>query len=232
MKVHRLLFVGLLIGIILSGCTSSSSEPASSAPTVSLKVAPLEVTIEMSEYAFNPAEIEAEVGQEVTLTLVNVGTLEHELMIGNDVEMPDGVPSGYETDMFRTGGIIPTVHGGGMLMAHDEAGHQAEGEMAMADDEHEEGMAMEEDDHEEGMAMEEDEHEEGMAMEGEDHEEGMAMNLEGEGALMVMMPVGTETTTVSFTVTEDMIGEWEMGCFQLDGVHYNSGMVGTFTVKE
>lgn len=221
MKVYRLFFVGLLIGIILSGCTSSSSEPASSAPTVSLKVAPLEVTIEMSEYQFSPAEIEAKVGQDVTLTLVNVGALEHELMIGKDVEMHDGHPSGYEIDMFRTADIIPTVHGGGMLMAHDEAGHQAEGDMAMA-----------EDDHEEGMAMEGDEHEEGMAMEGEDHADGMTMNLEGEGALMVMMPVDAETTTVSFTVTEDMIGEWEMGCFQLDGVHYNSGMVGTFTVKE
>jgi hypothetical protein len=28
-------------------------------------------------------------------------------------------------------------------------------------------------------------------------------------------------------VTEEMIGEWEMGCFSLDGVHYTSGMVGS-----
>jgi hypothetical protein len=29
-----------------------------------------------------------------------------------------------------------------------------------------------------------------------------------------------------------MLGEWEMGCFELDGVHYDQGMVGTFIVTE
>jgi len=97
--------------------------------------------------------------------------------------------------------------------------------MDMAGDD-QESMDMAGDD-QESMDMAGDDHEEGMAM-----EEGTTMDLEGDGALMVMVPIGTETTTITFTVTEDMVGEWEMGCFQLDGVHYNAGMVGTFTVKE
>jgi hypothetical protein len=48
---------------------------------------------------------------------------------------------------------------------------------------------------------------------------------------MVMLPVGSDETVIHFTVTEAMLGEWEIGCFELDGVHYTSGMVGTFTVN-
>jgi hypothetical protein len=33
-------------------------------------------------------------------------------------------------------------------------------------------------------------------------------------------------------VTEEMLGVWEMGCFEQDGVHYSSGMVGTITVRQ
>jgi hypothetical protein len=28
-----------------------------------------------------------------------------------------------------------------------------------------------------------------------------------------------------------MVGEWEIGCFSLDGVHYTSGMKGTIIVN-
>jgi uncharacterized cupredoxin-like copper-binding protein len=36
--------------------------------------------------------------------------------------------------------------------------------------------------------------------------------------------------TMTFTVTEDMVGEWEMGCFEQDGVHYDAGMHGPVTI--
>jgi plastocyanin len=49
---------------------------------------------------------------------------------------------------------------------------------------------------------------------------------------MVKVPVSDDIYTMSFTVTEDMVGEWEIGCFLLDGVHYNSGMVGTLRVEK
>jgi uncharacterized cupredoxin-like copper-binding protein len=34
------------------------------------------------------------------------------------------------------------------------------------------------------------------------------------------------------TVTEDMVGAWEMGCFEQDGVHYDAGMIGFVTVTK
>jgi hypothetical protein len=88
---------------------------------------------------------------------------------------------------------------------------------------------MEGDEHDEGEHMEEgDEH-----MEGDEHDEEGEHMEEGEHAhsgFMVLVPAAKDTYTMSFTVTEDMLGEWEIGCFLLDGVHYISGMVGTLTV--
>lgn len=37
-------------------------------------------------------------------------------------------------------------------------------------------------------------------------------------------------TTITFTVTDDMLGEWEMGCFLDGGSHYISGMNGKIIV--
>jgi uncharacterized cupredoxin-like copper-binding protein len=47
---------------------------------------------------------------------------------------------------------------------------------------------------------------------------------------MVMREPGEEAT-VTFTVTADQVGEWEMACFVDDGAHYDAGMTGTFTVE-
>ncbi|MDA1330094.1 MAG: hypothetical protein O3B43_03385 [Chloroflexi bacterium] len=47
---------------------------------------------------------------------------------------------------------------------------------------------------------------------------------------MVMLPPGDETSTISFTVTEEMIGQWELGCFVTNGFHYTSGMLGTLII--
>jgi uncharacterized cupredoxin-like copper-binding protein len=35
---------------------------------------------------------------------------------------------------------------------------------------------------------------------------------------------------LTFNVTEGMVGDWEMGCFEQDGVHYDAGMKGPVTV--
>lgn len=48
---------------------------------------------------------------------------------------------------------------------------------------------------------------------------------------MVVVPVGG-TATMKFQVTEGMVGEWEMGCFEQEGVHYDAGMKGTVTVTK
>lgn len=148
--------------VVLSACAQSTPEP-------------MTYTIEMDEYSFTPDTIEAKVGQQVTINLVNNGALEHEIMFGREVMMMDNHPSGYQQDMFAEAGIEPMV--------------------MRAEEEHV------------------DEHEE-----------------EGHSGFMVLLPETGSEATLSFTVTEEMIGEWEMGCFELDGVHYTSGMVGTFIV--
>ncbi|NIN36748.1 MAG: hypothetical protein GTO60_17315, partial [Gammaproteobacteria bacterium] len=47
------------------------------------------------------------------------------------------------------------------------------------------------------------------------HEDDMAHDMDHAG-FMVVLPNGSEDATVTFTVTEDMLGEWEMGCFTDD----------------
>lgn len=153
---------------------------------------PIGVTIVMSEYAFTPDDIELQVGQEVTFTLVNVGQLEHELMIGRDMMTMEGVPNGFMLDFFENAGVEPVVS----------------------------MMEMHEDDHEEG-----EEHDEGME---EEHEEEAGHQHSG---FMVLVPK-ENTSTLSFTATEEMIGEWEIACFLLDGVHYTAGMYGTLRVNK
>jgi plastocyanin len=163
---------------------------------------PLEMTINMSEYAYEPVDLEFQVGQEVTLHLTNSGTLEHEIMFGRDVMMTDGRPSGYMVDMFENAGVEPVVT------------------VEMSEE-----MAMEEGEHTEG-----DEH-----SEDEEHTEGDEHTEEDEHAhsgFMVQVPVTHDVYTMSFTVTEEMAGEWEVGCFLLDGVHYESGMVGSLVVNQ
>jgi plastocyanin len=164
------------IPLILAAC-SSQAPPE-----------PLEMTINMAEYAFTPADLEFQVGQVVTLHLTNSGALEHEIMFGRDVMMMDGMPNGFNVDMFETAGMEPDVS---VEMSMET---EAEG------DEHTEG----------------DEH----------------MEEDGHSGFMVKVPVTHDVYTMTFTVTEDMVGEWEMGCFLLDGVHYNSGMVGTLNVEK
>lgn len=42
----------------------------------------------------------------------------------------------------------------------------------------------------------------------------------------------TQTASITFTVTEVSIGEWEFGCFEEDGAHWDDGMKGTLIVEE
>lgn len=55
------------------------------------------------------------------------------------------------------------------------------------------------------------------------------MEEEMHEGFMVASPVGG-TATIKFTVTEGMLGEWEIGCFEQEGVHYDAGMKGSVTV--
>lgn len=62
----------------------------------------------------------------------------------------------------------------------------------------------------------------------DDHDEEAG----ADHGFMVEISENGNPYTIEFTVTEEMLGEWEIGCFLLDGVHYSSGMVGTLTVTE
>jgi plastocyanin len=71
---------------------------------------PVSMTIEMSEYKFDPSSLEFKVGQQVTLELVNNGQLQHEVMFGRDEMKVDNRPVGYQVDMFDAGGVTPQVN--------------------------------------------------------------------------------------------------------------------------
>jgi hypothetical protein len=63
---------------------------------------------------------------------------------------------------------------------------------------------------------------------------GSTQSQEGENAqtgFMVLVDANGGKATVTFPVTKEMVGEWEMGCFEQNGVHYIAGMKGPFTVK-
>jgi uncharacterized cupredoxin-like copper-binding protein len=63
---------------------------------------------------------------------------------------------------------------------------------------------------------------------------GMGESVHGAGhtGFMVVLPKTGDKATMTFTVTEDMQGEWEIGCFSQEGVHYDAGMKGKFVVKQ
>jgi len=163
MKTGKLpLALVVIVSAFLAGCAKSTPELVS-------------YTLEMREYNFTPDALELKVGQQVTINLVNKGTLSHEIMFGRDVMKMDNRPSGYQYDMFAESGSEPTV---------------------MAE----------------------------MHMEGE-HEEGHT-------GFMVVLPKEGDTASLTFSMTDGMFGEWEIGCFEQEGVHYDAGMKGKVTVSK
>ena len=157
----RELFVPIVLGVVslvLAACGGGTPEPVS-------------YEINMTEYAYSPENLNLKVGQEVTLTLINSGKLQHEIMFGGEVMKMDNRPGGYRVDMFEASGVEPEVHQGGEPEPEQD---EELGERFI-----------------------------------------VALPIDGTG-----------------TVTEDMVGEWEMGCFEQDGVHYDAGMIGFVTVTK
>lgn len=68
----------------------------------------------------------------------------------------------------------------------------------------------------------------GQVMQGMDMGGGME-NIHAQG-WMVMSNTGSGQTVIEFTVPESAVGEWEMGCFQDKGAHYDDGMRGKVVV--
>ncbi|MCE2527570.1 MAG: cupredoxin domain-containing protein [Actinomycetia bacterium] len=192
----------------LAGCGEGAATPDENG----------EIVITMTESAYAPNVIEVSPGQTVTFVLVNEGEKDHELMIGRSVTFTDGAPDGFEHNFFE--GLSPLVDPPEAAMEMDEM----DMEMDM-DDMDMEGMDMDEDDDMdmEGMDMDEDDdmHMEGMDMdEGGDHA--------GHGFMVLRQP--NETARITITIPLDATGEWELGCFEEDGAHWDDGMKGTFTI--
>jgi plastocyanin len=158
----------------------------------------VEFTIEMSEFSYSPDTIELKVGQTVTLNLVNVGQLEHEVMFGREVLLDNSLPSGYELDLFEHAGIEPSVVMEMHMEEHEEAEHE-EAEHAADEAEHEEA----------------------------EHADDLAEH--GHSGFMVAL-TNEDTATMTFMVTEEMVGTWEIGCFLQSGSHHLAGMKGSLEV--
>lgn len=154
---------------------------------------------------FSPGAITLTAGQHVRIMVENHGMKNHEFMIGRTVMYTEaGAPNGFEVDFFE--GIEDQVQ----VTLGESASLMIDGETVMMG-----GMGEGE---EEGM------HD----MEGMGEEEGMAIHM----GWMLESPMGSGMTVIEFTVPEDRVGEWEMGCFEDDGTHYDDGMRGTVIVVQ
>lgn len=224
--MKKMLFLSLFIALpfLIAACGG----PSGATPDESGELVILQID-EEGGMRFEPGDVVLKAGDRVRIVLENRGEKNHEFMIGRDViRMEDGAANGFEVDFFE--GIEDMVSvdlGEGAMLMID--GQTVGMDMAMGEE-----MAMGED--EETMAMGEEE--ESMAM----GEEGEAMGMEEEEQTadegmdhmgwMVMNNVGSGTTVIEFTVPADRVGEWEMGCFEDDGAHYDDGMRGTLTIVE
>jgi plastocyanin len=65
-----------------------------------------------------------------------------------------------------------------------------------------------------------------------DDMEGMDMGGGEHDGFMLLVPTDSNQASMTFTVTADMIGEWEMACFQGNGSHYDDGMRGRVVVTQ
>jgi plastocyanin len=209
---RRATLVGLVaaVALILAACGPATTPEPTVTPTPTLDPDNPELTIRLTEFRFNPSEITLRVGQHVTFHVVNAGATDHEIMIGrNPLRDESGqLGDGFEHDFFEH--TKPAVEGDAQVMGLEEGG------MDMGDS-GDGGMDMEATATPEG----------GMDMGGEgDHMEGEMMN----GFMAMFEP--QQEATITFDVTEDMLGTWTMGCFEVsqDQVHFDEGMAGLLTV--
>jgi len=151
-----------------------------------------EITIVMKElnpnkYAYEPNTIRVKAGQEVRITLVNEGEKDHEFMVGRDVMIMNGNPSGFKEDFFEGIEVRAERNGQPVELAElsgEEGAHEHEAEEM------------------------------------------------GHHGFMALLYEGDEPVTLIFTVPEDKVGEWEIGCFQDDGDHWEKGMKGKLIVEK
>ena len=212
----------LALVMILTACGTAVNATPTEPPTPTLDPDNPEYTITLTEFAFHPNDITLHVGQNVTFHVINHGATDHELMIGRNPLRDDAgvLGDGFEHDFFATAN--PQVEGDIEVM-----GMGGDTNMDMGDSSGEGDMAMETPTAEDDMAMGDSSGEEG----------GMDMSSSGEGGMemengFMAMFEPQQEATITFHVTEDMLGTWTMGCFEVsnDVAHYDQGMAGIVTV--
>jgi plastocyanin len=190
------------------------------------------IRVNMTEYGFGSDVIEVRAGQTVEFLLKNSGDLDHEFMIGREVTVAmDGMATGFEHDFFE--GLMPIVDPpeAGMVMESMEMDMDGDsmdmddGSMDMDMD----GDSMEMDMDDGSMEMDMDDG--SMDMDGDDG--SMDMDTDGHddghhGFMVTLAPGGTASVTV--TIPDDAVGDWEIGCFQDKGTHWSSGMHATLRI--
>jgi uncharacterized cupredoxin-like copper-binding protein len=190
----------LVVSILAAACGSGGDDSGASS---SVSDPDVHIRVNMTEYGFGSDVIEVEAGQTVEFLLKNSGDLDHEFMIGREVTSGvGGTATGFEHDFFD--GLAPTV---------DPPGAKMDMESMDADDhdhDHDGTMDMDSDDHDGTMDMDSDDH-------GDDH-----------GFMVILKPGGTASVTV--TIPDDAVGDWEIGCFRDKGSHWSSGMRATLRV--
>ena len=209
-----------------------------------------EIQVVLEDYDIDPDVIRVKAGRTVRLVIVNRGQHLHELMIGRNVVVHEGLTEGFEEDFFagiqdiqvEGPGMIMGLPGmememggegetGGMEMGSQtmtpEAEH-AEADMAMGGEGEASGGT------EMGGHAEEGGHG-GEAMAGEFGPLTLDNVADEHTGLMVMidpkMIPPDQATVLTFTVPADKVGRWELGCFQEQGQHYDDGMRAVLIVE-
>jgi len=93
--VRALVASGALLALVAGACSTTPEVPGRA------------VSVEMTDFAFQPRELRLRSGDLVTLVLKNKGTVAHEIMAGSGEIQHDG---GYATDLF--GQVDVRVSGG------------------------------------------------------------------------------------------------------------------------
>lgn len=207
----RMGLVNVLLGafaLTASACIADETDP-----NVAFVQGDGQVTIVMDEFSFTAPRINVDAGATIKLTLVNEGSVDHELMIGQGPQ----AAGGYGDDLLAV--MLPVEGDSTVAMADPDEHHDDE---APATEHHDDDETATEHHDEEDMATEQHDEDSG-ATEHHD-EEGM----DHAGAHVTVEP--GQTIELLLTVPADAHGEWELGCF-IDG-HYEDGMKGSFTVRQ
>ena len=146
-------------------------------------------------------------GDDVTLRFFGInGEKDHEFMIGRDVRITDGAPDGFEHNFFE--GETPMVMPADAAMSGDMDDMDMSSDTTMGD-------------------MSSDTT---MGDMGSDTTMGdMEMGDEKAHGFMIMRSPGTEAT-LTITIPADASGEWQFGCFEEDGAHWDDGMRGKLII--